>query len=665
MDKEGPNKTQKQLLRHLNVIVVIVLAAVYLAAAPESLIRSILGWFFLFLPGYSLARMTIKNWKSNFVAVTASVIVFSLSINPLVGNIIQFVTFLNAHSMLAAILLFSLPIMLASNLKSKSSTTENLKDTERPQTKIGAKAFLFRNAAFFGSLIVALGLYVQASIGAVAPRGMDIYGHMNLVNSMVTSGKGFFRPDLNVLSNFYHYFYAEIVILTGLDVLKAALVAQVVLGGALAITVYYFAEYVTGSSVGSFISSVLFIAGPPLYSDTTRYFYYFHPMYVALAIFPFALVYVHKCLSGREEENSNVASIVILAAFLYHLSVGFILAAILLLDSLLLLKSKWKLLLPRLARIAALTILISAAITIPFILNMSNPFRYVYTTGGLETIRSMMFGLSTYAFSSPLVGWAFFTQNFQEFATRILPLLALGVPALFLSLRKKLTSLPLLLSSMLVGVLGIIQPYFGVAIMPQRFIQPTLIFGATAVGLLISYIPAIPTIRFEKKEQVIKMQLKLSKTLSRSALIGLMLCYVVFTTYLLAYSPAQEAVLDAELYLNSDDLTAIRWIEANVPRNSNILMDQYLQIFFAGVTGRSKSYSITAERPLYRVWDVYPVSVYIGLTDPLKVNVDYLVISPWCYTTWDFVGKTYFDQNSNLTMIFEYKLYAVYALAEG
>lgn len=151
-----------------------------------------------------------------------------------------------------------------------------------------------------------------------------------------------------------------------------------------------------------------------------------------------------------------------------------------------------------------------------------------------------------------------------------------------------------------------------------------------------------------------KIRVSISKQNSRSlTMLFLMFSFVLLYSYVVFYSPAKEAVLAADLEIYDDDLTVIKWIDENIPKNSKILTDQYFQPYFVGITGREPLFRITTEKRFYEIWDVFPVSIYVGRTDPLKADVDYIVVSPWCYTTWSFVGKEYFDQHEGLANIYE------------
>jgi len=654
MTKKSFGRIGGFLRRFLDVTVVVILALLY-AFAFQSPVRIILGVLFFFLPGYSVTRFLFRQEKRDLTSAATYVLMISLSINPLLGNLVQIITVFTAPTILLVILLFSLPFLIVLDLKPK------VKVPEKGETEEGKKPAL-KWLAFLGAALIGFGLYLLASWGAAAPRGYDIYGHMRVVVDMISTQKAIFRPDLDTLSNFYVFTYAEMSLLTGLKVLSTGLLLQTLLGGTLAIGVFYFAETVTGSSLAAFISAVLFIAGPPIYANASSYFYFFHPMWVAMALFPFVLAYTHKSLLEERSGITNLSPLFITALFLYHLTVGLMFFAIFVIDLILLLIIfKKKRLVINLGKSAILTFLVSSVIVVPFINNISNPFRFVYPEGGLQSLYRMFFGISAFAFYSPGGGWAFFSTYIQEFLVRAAPLLALGIPVMvYLFIRRK-ASFALMSASLLTGLLGIVQPWLGLAFLPQRFIQPLIMFGSTLVGFLISSVAVIPRFQLTKREKHIKIRIVLSRTkISRVALLLIMFCYIVGASYLMFYSPARQSVVDAELYLTHDDVFVMEWMDQNIPRNATILMDQYLQVFFCGITGRQPAFSITSGKAIYEIWDIYPVNVYIGQTDASKTGFDYVVISPWTYTTWHFVGKKYFDENQNLLEIFEHQKYAVY-----
>jgi len=641
--------------RFFDVIAIFILVLLYLSF-PQLIIRTILGFFFFFLPGYSVARFIFRQEKVTFSSAVTYVVMISLSINPFLSNLIQLITIFTAYTSLLAILLFSLPFLIALNLKPKVQVSEKQEMSEADKS-------FFRSLAFLGAVVISLGLYLVASLNVAAPRGYDIYGHMYIVNNIISSGKAVFRPDLDFLSNFYVFTYAEMSVLTGMSVVSLGLLLQTFLGAVLAIGVFYFAENVTDSSLAAFVGAVLFVAGPPIYANASPYFYYFHPMWVAMALFPFVLAYVHKNLLEDKKGVAGLSPLFITALFLYHLVVGLMFFAVLLVDFiLLLLILRRKRLIVNFGKLAILTLLVASVLIIPFLTNITNPFRYVYPEGGLQTLYKMFFGVSAFAFISPTGGWKFFGTYLQEFLLRALPLLVVGIPGLVYLFFRRRTLFALIFSSVLIGLLGIVQPWLGVAFLPQRFTQPLVIFGSTLVGLFISLVAAVPRVHLTKSEYKIKIKIGVSRQIGRVALLFLLFSYIGVTTYLLFYSPARQAVLDAELYLNHDDLLVIEWIDNNIPRNAKILMDQYLQFYFTGVTGRQRQFSITSDKALHEMWDIYPVNVFIGRTDLLKVDVNYIVVSRWCYTTWSFVGKQYFDQHNNLVRIYEHSQYAIYQI---
>jgi hypothetical protein len=557
---------------------------------------------------------------------------------------------------LLAILVFSLPFLLFCDANPIGKKEE----------KQEIENVFYKGMAFFGSIAVGFGLYLQASLGSVAPRGWDIYDHMYVANNIISTGKSVFHPGLNVLSNFHRFLLAELSLLTGLDVLTTALLGQAMLGAVFAISMFYFTRYVTGSLTASFVSAVLFFAGPPIFNvGLEYYFYFFHPMWIALSIFPFALAYVHENLVNNKNRSVSLAPIFIVALFLYHLTVGLLFAGIIMLDFLLLLlKFRKKFLVLNFAKMTVLTLCLSPVLTIPFLFNITNPFKYVYPQGGIQTLYTMFFGVSRYQFTSPSMGQDFFAEVFSSFAKEILPIIIIGVPGLVYLFLKRSTSFILIFSCILTELIGLFQPLLGLAFMPQRFSGPLIMFGSTLAGASLSLLMVIPNIRFRKHGKSIKIRLGISKWSSSGfALLFLTFSLFLLCSYVVFYSPAKDAVLAAPWHIGEDDLIAIRWIDENIPRNSKILMDQYLQLFFTGITGRNPSFSITIDRPFYQRWHVYPVNVYIEQTDPLKVDVDYFVISPW-----SFSGKEYFDQHENLTRIYEHNViksdtnvaYAVY-----
>lgn len=659
-----PQKPSEILRRFMDVIAISIMVLLYVLF-PQSAMTAILGFLFFFIPGYSVARFLLRREKFDFVSATAYVLTISLAINPFLGNLAQFVAFFNSYTILLAILIFSLPFLIISDLNPKRKESEK-------ETKNKTNRGLLRTLAFLGAVFIGFGLYLLASWNVAVPRGFDIYGHLYVINNLMSTGKAVFRPDVDMLSNFYTFTYAEVSLLTGMDVLRTGLLLQTLLGAVFAISIYYFAEYISGSSLAAFVSAALFFVGPPIYANMSSYFYYFHPMWVAVALLPFVLTFVHKNLLTGSVENTSLSPVLIIAVFLYHLTVGLMFSAILMIDFISLIAIyRRKKLGASLGKLVASTLLISSFLTVPFLVNISNPFRYVYPAGGLQTLYAMFFGWSTFQFTSPSGGWQFFSAIVQEFLISVLPLLAVGIPAMVYLFLKKRDSFTLIFSGVIVGVLGIVQPWLGLAFLPQRFIQPLLIFGSTLVGFLVSRLVVIPRFQFIKRKNLIKIRILLSRQrIGRLGLLILLLCYIAATSYILLYSPVRRAMPDSEIYLTYEDVAVIRWINDNVPKEAKILMDQYLQFYFTGITGRPRLFSITSEKPIYAVWNVFPVNVYIGQTDPLKADVDYIVISRWCYTTWSFVGKEYFDQHEGLKEIYEYQgsspfsLYAVYQVTK-
>lgn len=655
----------QQFRRFLDIFISTALALIY-ATSAEPTLKAALGLLLFLLPGYSIAKFVLDGERTDFSSMITFTVVLTLCVMPLVGYLVQVVTFLSSYTILVAVLMLSVPLLLVSETKlmSKEKVEHGVNDGNH---------MLYKEMAFLGALAVGLGLYLQSSIGVVAPRGEDIYRHMYMINGMISTGKFLFIPDVNVVSNFYYFLYAELSLLTGLTVLSTGVLAQTMLGAIYAMSIFYFANYVTGKLTASFISSALFVAGPPfLTGGSTAYFWYFHPMWVGMSIFPFALAYIHKTLIDDENKNTNLSPLLISTAFLYHLAVGLMLVAILVLDFLLLLlKLRKKLLIVRFLKMLVLAFFVSLVLVAPFLLNVTNPFKYVYPEGGLQTLYSMFFAVSRYAFTSPSGGWPFFANMLSDFVKTTLPLLVVGVPGLIYLLIKRVNWSILILSCLFVGLMGVFQPWLGVSFVPQRFTSPLTMFGSTLIGASLSLIMVVPNIQIRKYGRLIKIKVAMSKgKLSGLTLSLLMLSYILLCTYLVFYSPAREAVLSAELLIGQDDLVALNWIDENTPRDSKILMDPYLQTFFAGIKGRSPLYSLTADKSFSELWGIYPVNVYIGETDPLKVDVDFIVISRWCYTTWYFVGKEYFDRHEGLKQLYEYQgslprgLYAVYQVTK-
>lgn len=643
------NWEQHKLVRasrqFLDIIVLLVLVLLYVIS-PESILKAILGLLLFFLPGYSVTRFVLRNGKNDYVTKITYIVMVSLCMLPLIGNLVQMVTFLTSYSILSAILIFSLPFLFVCDANPMG------KREEKGEVENEDNVF-YKGMAFFGSIAVGLGLYLQAAIGTVAPRGWDVYDHMYVANNMVSTGKVVFHPGLNVLSNFHHFLLAELSLLTGLDMLATALLWQTMLGAVFMISMFYFTRCITGSLTASFISAVLFIAGPPIFNvDMTRYFYYFHPMWVALSIFPFVLAYIHETLVGGKNRSTNLAPLFVVALFLYHLTVGLVFAGIIFLDFLLLLiKFRRKSLIFSFGRMFVLSLCLSSALTVPFLFNITNPFKHVYPQGGLQTLYTMFFGVSSYQFAAPSMGWDFFAEVISNFLKGILPLILIGVPGLVYLFLKRSTSFLLIFSCILTGLMGLLQPLFGFAFMPERFSDLLIVFGSTLAGASLSLVMVIPNMRFKKNGRSIKIRIGTSTPNPGGFLLLLLTFSFTFLYgYIVFYSPAKDAILDTgALHIYEDDLIAIRWIDENTPRDSKILMDQYLQLFFTGITGRKPLYSIATEKRLWQIWDVYPINVYKGQTDPLDVGVDYIVISPWSTG-----GIEYLDQHANLTRSFEH-----------
>lgn len=650
------NWKQHRLIRKsrqfLDILVLFVLVLVHVIS-PELTLKAILGLLFFFLPGYSVTKFVFRNRKNDFTATITCTVFVSLCALPLIGNLVQMITFVSSYTILLAILVFSLPFLLVCD----ANPTGKKEEKEEIENE---KNVFYEGMAFFGSIAVGFGLYLQASLGTVAPRGADIYGHMYLAHNIISTGKSVFHPGLNVLSNFHHFLLAELSLLTGLDMLTTALLGQTMLGAVFMMSMFYFTRYITGSLTASFISAVLFIAGPPIFNvDMTRYFYYFHPMWVALSIFPFVLAYVHENLVNAKNRSISLAPLFIVGLFLYHLTVGLLFAGIMVLDFLLLLlKLRKKFLILNFAKMAVLTLGLSSVLTVPFLFNITNPFKYVYPQGGLQTLRTMFFGISAFQFASPTMGWDLFAKVFSGFLKGILPLIMIGIPGLVYLFLKRSTSFMLIFSCILAGLIGILQPFLGLAFMPERFSEPLIVFGSTLAGASLSLLMVFPYIRFRKRGKSIKIGVSISKRSPPGfTLLFLTFSFIFLYSYLVFYSPAREVILDTgALHIYEDDLIAIRWIDENIPRNSKILTDHYLQYLFAGITGREPLFSIFTEKRSSQMWDIYPVNVYRGQIDPLEVDVDYFVLSRWSFIN----GKKYFDQHENITQIFEYGEYAVY-----
>ena len=633
--------------------IMVILVLVLMWAFPEPILKTVIGLLLFFLPGYSLARFLFLYGKRDVTDFIIYTTIISFCLIPLLGNLVQVLIGLSSYSLLLASLVFSLPLLVFADVK--LIRVEEIKTEVKNGNNTFPKAM-----AFLGAVAIGLGLYIQSSIGTVAPRGWDIFAHMNTVNRMITTGKAVVLPDLNMVSNFYHFAYAGLSLLTGLDVPSTGVLGQTMLGAVFVMGIFYFAHSISGSPTASFTSAVLFIAGPPIYSNAQEYFWYFHPMYVALAVLPFALACVHEALSGDTKRSLGLSSLLICTVALYHLTVGLILFLIMIFDFVfLLIKSRRKVLILDFLKISLVAFSFSSILTIPFLLNLTNPFKYVYPQGGLQTLYTMFFGVSTLIQSSRTYGPEFLAKVMSDFVQTILPLLLIGVPGLVYLFIKKRSSFILILSCLLTGLLGLLQTLIGLAFLPQRFSEGLTLFGPVVVSVsLLSLGFYLKALRGFLKRRVerIKISLKMP-AFSLPKVLTLMLVfwlYISLYSYIVFYSPAKNAVLAAELEIKENDLIALKEIDQRVPKDSKVLMDQYLQLFFRGITGRNPLYILPGTVSYYSRWSLYPVNVYIGRTDPSSIDVDYIVISPWCYTTSNFVGKQYFDKNENLARIYEY-----------
>lgn len=633
----------------LDIAIILVLALIW--AFPQPMLKTILGLLFFFLPGYGLTRFLFLYEKRDVIDFIIFTTVISFCAIPLLGNLVQVLFLLSSYSLLLASLVFSIPLLALADVKSKKS--EEIKTEVKKENNT-----FFKAIAFFGAVSIVLGLYIQVSIGTTAPRGWDIFEEMYTVDRVISTGKAVVFPSLNMVNNFYYFSYAGLSLLTGLDVASTGVLGQTMLGAVFAMSIFYFAHYISGSPTASLISSVLFMAGPPLYSNVKTYFYYFHPMYVALAIFPFALACFHEALSGERKRVLGLSSLLICATVLFHLVVGLMLLFIMIFDFVfLLIKARRKVLILDFSKICIVTFALSSIMTIPFLLNVTNPFKYIYLQGGLQTLYMMFFGVSKFVLLSPAKGPAFLAKVISDFIVGTLPLILIGIPGLLYLAVKKPSSLILIFSCLLTGLLGVLQPFLGLAFMPQRFSSGLLLFGAVMVGVsLLSFKFYFEVLRgfLRKRGDKIKIKLKMPAiSLPKGFTLMLIISiYIAFYPYIVFFSPTKNAVLAAERNVRENDLIAIKEIDKIVPKDSKVLMDQYLQFFFTGITGRNPLYSLPAI-DCYQQWPYYPVNIYIGRANISTISVDYVVISPWCYTTSAFVGKQYFDQNANLTLIYE------------
>lgn len=661
MSARASTLLQSGLRRFWDIVIILSLALIW--AVPEPILKMVLGLLFFFLPGYSLTKYLFQYEKRDVIDFTIYTTLISFCVIPLIGNLVQLVTWFSAYSLLLASLIFSIPLLALSDMK--------LIKREEAKTEVKDGNNMFRKAmAFLGAVAVGLGLYIQPSIGTSAPRGWDIFFHMHIVNRMISTGAAVMYPDLNTVSNFYHFSYAGLSQLTGLDVPSTGVLGQAMLGALFMMSIFYFAHSITGNQIASLISAVLFIAGPPLYSSMKTYYWYFHPMYVASAILPFALACFHEALTGDRKKSLGLSSLLITAVALYHLAVGLILLFIIGLDFLfVLVKSRRKDLILNFSKVCLVSLSLSSILIIPFLVNVANPFKYIYTQGGLQTLYTMFFGTSSFTLFSPVRGPAFLAEVMSSFTARILPLLILGFPGLVYLFVKKRSSFLLIFSCLLTGLLGVFQPLIGLAFVPQRFLIGLILFGAVLVAASLMslkfYLEALRGF-LRKKGEKVKIRFKVP-AISLPKGWSLMLVfwvYIAFYSYIVFFSPSQSAVLTAEREVRENDMIAIRAMDGMLPKNSKVLMDPYVQFFFTGITGRNPLYSLPITTPYYSQWPLYPVNVYVGTTDPLTLDVDYVMISPWCYTTSLFAGKKYFDDNESLLRIYQYAVergpYAAY-----
>jgi Family of unknown function (DUF6541) len=639
--------------RFWDIVVLLVLAMLWLI--PEPLLKVPLGMAFFFLPGFSITKLLSAREKKDIVDFLIYTTLISFASIPLLAYIIQILVPLSPYSLLLGLLVFSIPVLVLS--KTKSNQNQTPEAPEEPKAE--GSSILGKAMIFMAALAIGLGLYVQASLGTVSPRGWDIFTHMNTVNRIVSTGGAVLLPSVYTLSNFYHFSFASLVLLTGLDVPLVGVIGQTMLGALFMMSIFYFANTITKSPTASLISAVLFIAGPPLYTSMKTYYWYFHPMYVALALLPFAAAVFHESLSRETKRGLGLSALLITAVALFHLIVGLFLFFILFFDFVfILIRQRKRAVLIDFSKIVVVSLALSAVITIPFLVNLTNPFKYVYVQGGLQTLYTMFFGVSQFVLVSSAKGPAFLATVFAEFRSNILPLLLLGLPGLIYLAIKKRASFLLILACLLTGLLGVLQPVIGLAFMPQRFSSGLILFGSVMVGAtLLSvkfYFSALRSFVAKRMEKT-RFHPKLPKvSLPRgSTVVAGMWVFILLYTFIVFFSPAQSAVLSAELEIREQDMTAIKEIDRLVPRDSKVLIDHYLQFFFTGITGRNPLYSISETISYPDQWAVYPLNVYGGVTDPVDAGLDYVVISPWCYTTSQFAGKAYFDQHEDLVQIYE------------
>lgn len=640
-----------------NIIAVLVLALIWVFS--EGTLKAFTGLLFFFLPGYAITRFLFLYEKRDIIDLITYTTIISFAALPLLGNILTVFINFSTYNLLSALLVISIPLLVFSDLRArahKSMKGQEMTAEAKPGNNKARKAM-----AFFGAVAIGLGLYIQPSIGILSPRGWDIFIHMNTVNNMISTGGAVMVPTVDAVSNFYQFLYAGLSLLTGLDVVSTGIVGQTMLGGVFVISIFYLAHSITKSPTASLISAVLFIAGPPLYSNTSPYFWYFHPMYVAMAILPFTLACFHEAVSGDRKRELGLGSLLITTVALYHLTVALILVFIVIFDFIfLLIKQRKRVVIWNFSKICIVAFALSSILTIPFLLNISNPFRYIYPQGGLQTLYVMFFGLSSAAMS-PTVNPNLLARLLSEFSlTTLLPLL-IGLPGLVYLWIKKRSSFILIFSCLMIGLLGMLQPLVGLAFMPGRFSNVLILFASVLVGAtLISlkfYFEALTDFVRKRREkaQTKSRALHLPKISHPKAVILVLTIglYLLSYSFIVFYSPAKDAVMGADLEIRTDDVIAMKEMDAILPKNARILMDQYLQVFFTGITGRNRLYSISSSINYWEQWSRAPLDVYIGRRDPISLDVDYIVISPWCYTTSSFVGKGFFDEHKSLTEIYE------------
>jgi hypothetical protein len=653
MSEKATGRLYSVFRRFWDVVILLVLALLWLV--PEPLLKIPIGIAFFFLPGFSITKLLSAHDKKDVVDFVICTTVISFAAIPLLGNLVQIIVLLSPYSLLLGILAFSIPLLVLSKAKSDSN--------QPPETLTAQGDSTFQKAMIFiAALAIGLGLYVQASLGTVSPRGWDIFAHMNIVNRIISTGGAVLLPSVYSLSNFYHFSFASLCLLTGLDVPLMGVIGQTMLGVLLMMSIFYFAHSITKSPVASLIAAVLFIAGPPLYTSMKTYYWYFHPMYVALAILPFAAACFYGALSRETKRGLGLSALLITAVALYHLVVGLILFFIIFFSFIfLLIKRRKKAVISDFSKVCIVALLLSAVVTVPFLVNLTNPFKYVYVEGGLRTLYTMFFGVSQFVLVSPTKGPDFLASVFAEFRSNILPLLVLGLPGLLYLAIRRSSWFILLFSCLLTGLLGVLQPAIGLAFMPQRFSSGLILFGSVMVGatLLSSkfYFSALRAFLSKRMERTrFHFKLPAIRLPKGSTAVAAVWIFVLLYSFVVFFSPAQTAVLSAELEIREQDMLAIREIDRLVPRESKVLTDHYLQVFFTGITGRNPLYSLSDTISYSSQWSLYPLNVYIGVTDPTAVGVDYVVISPWCYTTSSFVGKTYFDEHEDLVQIYQLRV---------